>query len=379
MSKIAYIWFFLILLLTVSCGNQKSSDQESGNNDFPEGSVVVTHEQFDASGMSLVQLRQTETREKIDVTGELRSLPHARSMVSTVTGGRITELMVSPGDKVKRNEPLFTLEDPSIIELQQEYADACARLPVLKADFERQRNLFRDDVASQKVFEEAKARFLSGEARCSGLKKQLRLLGIDPAQATEARFVSSVEVKAPVNGVVTMMNLKKGAYMEPRKDVMEIVDASEVFLMLKVYEKDIPGVKEGQEVLFRLAARSEDGPCHAKIERIVPEVEEDSRVVSVYAEVPDSLTGLWPGMYVNAEIFKEREQMMALPSESIVEVEGQKWALLKKDESENAYAFEQVRVETRSLEKDMTGILNFEDFSSGDVFLGEGAFALIRE
>lgn len=247
---------------------------------------------------------------------------------------------------------------------------------MLEADFERQKNLLDDDVASRKVFEEVKTAYLFGKARCSGLKKQLAMLGINTGQVESTNFVSSVIIRAPVSGYVTLMELSKGEYLAPNDEVLEIIDSSGIYMALKVYEKDLAGMRQGLEVNFH-AAGIDSLFQDARISLVVRKVQEGSRSVSVHAEIEGSPEGLLPGMFVDAVIMKEVGKMIALPDESIVEIEGRNWALMQKAEKDDAHAFEQEEVQTAPLENERTGILNNEDFPSDANFLGEGAFGLI--
>jgi len=368
--------FSLLLFLVSGCNSEKPADNNDKAN-APEGAIVLTKEQFKSSGMTFSGLNEINASEKIDATGKVEVKPGSYYMLSALMQGRIKQVFVTSGDWVKIGQPLIEMEDLSIIRLQQDYLDVLARLPVLKADFERQKELFSNDVASEKKLQEAKANYFSVKARVAGLKEQLRLLEIDAHEVKRGVIKPSAIIHSPIDGNVSMMKAKTGAYMEEGAEILEIVDPSGIFVSLNVFENDVSGIRDGLRVLVGPAGNStiKDTVVVSKIAR---KVDEESRSITVLADFTKNVSGFIPGMYLDAQIVKGVGEMFVLPEEAVVDVENRNWVLVKREEKSDSYILVQKEVKILQLDDALVAVLNYPDFSKNDLFLCKGAFALIR-
>lgn len=371
-----YFILMLSLLFTAGCSSEKSSNS-NGNGNIPEGAVVLTKKQFESSEMTFSGFKKVNASEKVDASGKIIVKPENYFMLSTLMKGRVKEVFVTQGEWVKTGQPLIEIEDPSFIHLQQEYLDAVARIPLLKSDFERQKELFSDEVASEKEFQKAKADFLSGKSRIAGLKNQLRLLGLDPDKTGQGEFKSSIVIKAPIDGNISTMKAHKGVYLEEGAEVLEIIDPSGIFVSLNVFENDVSGIEKGMRVVVRPAGgvTMQDS---AIVNRITQKVDEESRSLTVHASFEQNVSGLIPGMYLDAQIIKGIGDRFVLPEEAVVEIENRHWVLLRKEEKSDSFVLVQREVDVLELDGGMLAILNHDDFSKDAIFLRKGAFALIQ-
>jgi cobalt-zinc-cadmium efflux system membrane fusion protein len=368
----------LMALMFVSACSDTQDEKSSDDSSFSEGAVIVTKEQFHASGMELASLQKIEAAREIDVNGKVSVMPGFLSEISPLIGGRVRRVNVSGGDWVKKGESLFVLEGPELINIQKEYLNAAAVLPVLQSDFERQKGLLEDEIASRKVFEQARADFFAARAEHSALKSQLRLLGIDAARLEESGEIDSgIAISSPIGGNVTMQEVRQGMFLNTGQKVMEVVNPEKVFVELDVYESAISGLSEGLKVLIGTDDSGSSG-YEGQIVRIARRVNPEDRTISVHASLNEDAPALLPDMYVNATILTETREMWTLPEEAVVDVENRKWVLLREAENDSVFSFVRRGVETLDLEQGRTGILNHKEFDSGASFLTKGAFGLIQ-
>ena len=83
---------------------------------------------------------------------------------------------------VNRGEVIGIIEDQGIIQLQQDYLVAIARLGFLEKEYERQKLLHENNVNADKVFQQAQADFSSQKVLVKGYEEKLRLIGINPSK-----------------------------------------------------------------------------------------------------------------------------------------------------------------------------------------------------
>jgi cobalt-zinc-cadmium efflux system membrane fusion protein len=376
MYKNIPLLFVSLLLLSACSGSQ--SDVSSQESAFSEGAVVVTKEQFEASGMELASLQKIGATEEIEANGRIAVTRGHLSNISPLVEGRVRSVFVSRGDWVKRGDRLFVMEGPAIINLQKDYLDAAAIFPVLKSDFERQKGLLEEEVASQKVFEMARADFLAARAQLSALTAQMELFGVNVEQLEESgEIASGITVTAPISGNVTMQEVQQGMFLSAGEKVMEIIDSESVYVEMDVYEAGINGLSEGMEVLVHPSGDSPE-EYEAKVVRVSRKVNPESRSISVHATLKEPAPALLPDMFVNARIQKNSGEMWMLPGDAVVDVENRKWVLVQEAENDSVYSFVRREVQTTGLIKNQTGIKNHEDFESNTLFLSKGAFGLIQ-
>lgn len=375
---IKYIFFLIIAALLSACSGGQSDSSAVDEGAISGGTIVVTKEQFQSSGMELAAMTKIAAVQEINVNGKVVVIPGHVTEIGSLSEGRVSSVMVSVGDWVKKGEALFRLEGPSIIDLQQEFLKAQAVLPVVEADYSRQKELLQSEIASRKIYEEARADFLSARATASALRARLELLGIDTEELERSGTITaSIAVSAPIAGNVTMQNLRQGAYLLVGESVMEIVDPKSVFVELDVYETDMTDITKGMEVLVWPAG--EDTVYYrARISRVAGKVDADTRSIRVQASLSEPAPALLPGMYVNATLLKESGEMYGLPSGAIVNLEERFWGLMKEAESDSTYTFVRREFETLPLAGEHTGVVNYEEFDSEALFLTRGAYGLIQ-
>src|SRR5690606_5502627 len=106
--------------------------------------------------------------------------PQSRAQVGSSFGGTVRQINLLPGQKVRKGQILFTLEDPEYVKMQQDYLESKGQLAYLESDYKRQKDLAQDNVSSQKVFLKAKSEYEVTRGRMASLEKILSLMNINP-------------------------------------------------------------------------------------------------------------------------------------------------------------------------------------------------------
>ena len=136
---------FLSAILVISCG-QKSSESvdESAANNI----VILTKQQFSSNQFKLGKMTQQNFEHSIKTTGMIDVPPQNKAMVSATMGGFIKHTHLLVGDEVKKGQKMVTLENQEFVELQREYLSIYNQLGFLKAEFNRNKTLFEENITS---------------------------------------------------------------------------------------------------------------------------------------------------------------------------------------------------------------------------------------
>ncbi len=193
--------------------------------------------------------------------------------VNTKVSGWIEELYVdSLGAKVKKGEPLFSLYSPQLFSAQEDFLIAA----------------------------KGGNRSLSDAART-----RLDYFDITPEQIEELRKrgepQKALAVGSPYSGVVIAKHANEGMKIEPGMQVYRIADLSKVWVLVTVYEYQLPYVEEGQDAVMTLPYIP--GKTFAgKVVYVYPYLDKKTREAQVRLEFDNSDGLLKPGMFTNVEL-----------------------------------------------------------------------------
>ncbi len=376
MKRLVYFLIATLLIIASSCGNSEKQPTDVMQPD--EGQIVLSKQQFMNSSMLLDTLKMRSFPEVVKVSGMIDVPPENKAIINATMGGYIKETSWLIGDQVKKGQLLVVVENPEFVKMQQEYLEVKEQLNYLKAEYERQRVLFEEKISSQKSFLKTESEYRVSVAKYNGLKKQLEMLNISPEQTEQGTLKSTSNIYSPINGSITRLNVSKGTYVSPASPIMEIIDNSHIHLELSVFEKDIMKIKKEQPIQFKIPEASTE-IFEAEVHLIGTSIDAN-RSIKVHGHLKDGAkSNFLTGMFVEANIITDAQELSALPSEAVVSVDDKTYVLRLVEENENGYIFEQIEVLTSASYSNYSGILNAADFNPGDKFLGRGAFNLIAE
>lgn len=218
--------------------------------------------------------------ETVNASGKV--FPEIEVKVSPDISGEIIELNFEEGDSVKRGAILARIyadiyttqrdQASAIVNQQQATVEnSRAQLESLKSamelaqkTYDRQKKLLDDKVISRAEFEQAENSLQGAKASYNAALQGIRSgqAGVASASASLLRAnkdLSRTAVLAPMNGVVSLMNVKKGERvvgnsMMAGTEMMRIADMSIIEVRVDVGENDIPKVKLGDSALVEVDA-----------------------------------------------------------------------------------------------------------------------------
>jgi cobalt-zinc-cadmium efflux system membrane fusion protein len=282
------------------------------------------------------------------------------------------------GQKVSKGQLLFTLENPEYIIVQQEYLETQNQLNYLKTDYERQADLFKDNVTSQKIFLKAETDYKVTLTRNESLKKKLQLMNINPANVSATNLKSTIAVTSPIEGYVTNIAVSQGMFLNPSDIAITLINTDHLLMELTIFEQDLAHISVGQEVTFSVQSGSEK--YMANVYLINKEIDPIKRTIGVYCQLSNKDgEKLTPGMFVEAEIYTTVDSTFALPIQAISSIDNKDYILIKADQNDNGMEFEKKEVTIGIGDDKYVQILNFNDFTVGTEVLTKGAFNLINE
>lgn len=261
-----------------------------------------------------------------------------RSRLSLHSGGRVAELRVKEGDRVRKGDLLLRLEADDrtalVAQAQAQVAaarkreqQACRAADFDRRDLARSQQLAADKLVSAQALDTARTRAASSADACAAARADLKAaLASDRLADTQ---VAQTELRAPFAGIVAEVNGEVGEYATPSPPgvptppAVDLIDDSCLYVTAPVDEVDAARLATGQAARLSLDAyRGRSFPGH--VTRLAPyvlDLEKQARTVDVdvaFDEVPRDVR-LLAGQSADIEVILERQVLLRVPTEAVQE------------------------------------------------------------
>ncbi len=319
-----------LLFLTASSCTEKEKKEltQEATDEKKERTTQYSEEESKNGNITIGRLEEREFSNIIEATGKIEVPPKYVATVSTPVGGFVEELLIYPGDYVKKGDVIARLQHPDYIMLQQKFMEAMHEVEYLEQEFKRQGELSVENAASLKKLQKAKADYWKSVANYKSLKAQLEMLGIDPNSLKNENFVSSIQIKAPIDGYITELNANRGKYVAQNEFIYEIMDIRYMHAHIKVYEKDVSKIAAGQKITIELL-NNPDKTYISEVLRLGQKIQDEERAITVHCKISNKDGFLKPGMYVNAKIQYNSHQAYIIPSSGMAQMKDKFYVFMK--------------------------------------------------
>lgn len=330
MKKTFYQTLYIISLsVTLFACQDKKSGSEAESIPADQNIVKMTSAQFAKANLLVGKITNKEMSAVIRVKGKIDVPPQEMLSVSVPLGGYLQSTKLLPGMRVVKGEVLAVVTGEQYIQLQQDYLMAKEKVNLLELDYKRQRELAQTQSVSQKTLQQVTAEFNAQQVLVQSLYQKLKLAGFTPESITKDNISSGINVRSSITGYVTAVHVNIGKYLNPSDVLFEIMSTDDIHLALTVYEKDIPYLRIGQEILaYTNEQPSQKYRC--KILLIGREIA-DNRSVEVHCHFLKESAHLLPGTYMNAEIMVKNQSATVVPDEAIVQYNNKNYIFVPTD------------------------------------------------
>ncbi len=208
--------------------------------------------------VQLAKVRVEDVTSRVKAPGKIE--PKTQVKISADVPGKIIDLAVAEGDRVRRGQLLLQLDDTqyratwnqaraSLASARARLADARASLKVAEDNYLRQRALFEQKLLSQAEWDRATASVES--ARSSAATAQEEVARAEAALTASADNLGKCRFIAPFDGVVSALNVEEGEIVmigtmnNPGTQILAVSDLSRMLVRANVDEADIVDIRTG--------------------------------------------------------------------------------------------------------------------------------------
>ena len=370
-NKILALLFIAVLF--ASCGSKTEETKQEEHHEEEVSVVELTPEQAKIINLKLGKIEMKDLSGAIKVNGMLDVPPQNLVSISAPMGGFVKSTELLQGMKVNKGQAIVVMQHPDYIQMQQDFLETKSQLEYLELEYNRQQELSKDNVNSQKTLQQAKSQYESMLAKNAGLKSKLMMLGINGEKLTSQTIQNTITITSPISGYVTHVNVNIGMYVNPTDVMFKIVDTEHLHAELTVFEKDVPKIKLGQKVRFTLANETDERT--ATVYLIGREISSD-RTVRIHCHLDKEDLDLLPGMYLKAYVEAGTQRLPAIPNEAIVNFEGKDYVKKKKKEANH---FKMLELTKGISELGYTEVEMKEGLSDESLIVINGAYDILAK
>ncbi|HWM92454.1 MAG TPA: efflux RND transporter periplasmic adaptor subunit [Thermoanaerobaculia bacterium] len=386
MSTRTWMIWIALLLPIAGCGGGETKEEaghveeagEHGEEEHAEGEHTEEEGVLAVDAEVLRDLRLTtfpaELRpggEGVTALGELKVDENVYAEAGSPIHARVVLPVASPGQLVRRGQPLAELQSVEVGQARAQRTAAQARAELARKTVERKRGLAEERIVSRGELQRAEAEAAEAEADLRSAEAGLEALGVGQGRAGR---LSDFTLTSPISGTVLERFAVRGQSVEPSRPLFRIGDLSRLWLVVQAPERDAVRMREGSSAEVALAALPGQ-KLRGTVEWVGREVDAHSRTVPVRIVLANKDGRLKPGMFATAWISTgaQGEQVVAVPATALQRMDDEWIVFLPRGEG---------RFEVRPVERGRdlgNEVAILSGLKPGERVVVEGAFVLRAE
>ncbi len=257
------------------------------------------------------------------------------SRIAPLSSGLVREVLVRPGQAVRRGEVLAKISMPEVASLKAQLLAAKARHEQAEAAYLREKDLLERGISSRLEFQQAEAEARSIGSSLSQYRQQLGDFGLSPqdidALLRGENSGALVALRAPFAGTVTSVATAAGETATPGSPLFTLADLETLWIELAIPESGIGLVKTGMAIEARFDGLPGE-VFKGQVFQLGAEVDERARTLNALAEVknPDQL--LRAGMFGEVRLLAGGEKLvLTVPADAVQTIDGLTFLFLRKE------------------------------------------------
>jgi membrane fusion protein, heavy metal efflux system len=292
-----------MLLVLASCqGSVSNPAVNSGSANNSNNPELFTIPQDQLSHVQVLTVQPTTLTRSLRLTGAVAYNSFRTTPVITQVSGPVSRVVVVPGQKVTQGEPMLYVASPDYSQLRTNYLKAKAADSLAQMAFARAKDLYQHHAIAEQILEQAESAEVQASGDLVAAQAALKVMGvIDPDALVKAPPSFEVPVKAPIGGLVVEQDVSAGQLIQPGiTQCFMISDVSTVWVLVNVYQKDLPYVHVGDQVTIQTDTYPE--VFHGRIAYVAASLDPSTRTLQARIETNNPGEKLKKDMYVVAVV-----------------------------------------------------------------------------
>ena len=292
-----------VMLVLTGCGgppaNTSVNSSSAKNSDNAE---LFTIPQEQMAHVQVLTVQPTTLPRSLRLTGAVAYNSFRTTPVITQVSGPVSRVVVVPGQKVHQGEPMLYVASPDYSQLRTNYLKAKEAYALAQKAYARARDLYEHKAIAEQNLEQAQSAEVQASGDLASSQAALKVMGItDPDELVKGPPSFEVPVRAPISGEVVEQDVSAGQLIQPgTTQCFMISDIGSVWVLVNIYQKDLPYVRVGDTVAIRTDTYPE--AFHGRISYVAASLDPNTRTLQARIETNNPGEKLKKDMYVVATV-----------------------------------------------------------------------------
>lgn len=310
----------------------------------PSGPPVVTLDHKEANHLKLTTAIATRkvVPQELELPAQIEPDSNLTTPVVALMPGRIEDISILLGDRVKKGEMLASIRSDEIAQIEadllKDVLDYEADIEqqqvdyqLHKAVFDRKTRLFGEGIAAKAEVEEARRDLDKAMAEVRSVQRKkdsaiktanerMRLFGVHSNEIQRllksGMIDNTFDIVCPREGVVTARDADIGQIVDNGHRICVVSDLSRVWLIAQASERHIQHVRPGQTVICKIDSFP-DQSFSGKVDYMDAALDPDTRTLSIRVTIPNTGGLLKPKMFGRMKIITGQRDVLAVPSAGV--------------------------------------------------------------
>lgn len=220
-----------------------------------------------------------------------------QATLAAQVAGRVTEVHVDAGQAVKKGDLLMRIDAREAAEAA---AGASAQFINAQANYERLKNLRRQNFISAAALDKAKADFEAAQA----------------ARGQASVGVGHATVSAPISGIVAQRLTELGEMASLGKPLLSVYDPNGLRVTASIAQYRLPQMRAVKQARVEFPELGKWVDATAVL--LLPTADAATHVSQVRVTLPDGVRDVMPGMFARVHFVIGRTNKMTVPQAAVV-------------------------------------------------------------
>jgi cobalt-zinc-cadmium efflux system membrane fusion protein len=360
-----------IVMLAGCEGSKSDAANNHGSND-PNHPELFTIPQNQMSHIQVVTVQPTTLTRTLRLTGAVAYNNFRTTPVITQVSGPVSRVVVVPGERVHKGQPMLYVASPDYSQLRTNYLKAKDAYSLAQKTYARSQDLYEHHAIAVKDLEQAESAQVQAGGDLAAAEAALKVMGIaDPDTLVKGPPSFEVPLLAPIGGEVVEQLVAAGQLLQPgNTQCFTLSDLGTVWVLVNVYQKDLPYVRVGDPVNIQTDSYSDVFNGH--ISYVAASLDPNTRTLPARIETVNPGEKLKKDMYVTATVQAGKiENAIAVPDSAVLR-DSENQPFVYTEVSPNQFGRRPV-----TLGESMQGQTQITSgLQSGDRLIGDGSLFL---
>lgn len=322
MNKFLSIILLSTVFLSVSCKEKKEIKEESKK--FVLSDSMAKMIAVDTVGSNYIH-------DELTLSGEVSFNENNVNKIYPRNSGQVIESKVTLGDKVRAGQVLAIVKSAEVAGNYADLSSANADINITKRQMDNAENLYKNGIASEKEYTEAKQNYEKALAVKNKIQSLISING-----GNNSNSGGTYSLTSPIDGYIVEKKVNTGNFI--RGDMGDylftISDLKNVWVNANVFEADISKVKEGYSVKVSTLAYP-DKFFNGTIEKISEVLDPSSKTLKVRIRLDNSEKLLHPEMFAKVVVSnKENTMATSIPTQALISLNGKSFVVVYNSNSD---------------------------------------------